>query len=81
MPLEDFNTKILQKLLEEAVEHHCLTVVRMALRDLKGEGTLRGALGRLYSDLDKMYCSQTPEGQRLRDYLKQRWDIYLANKQ
>lgn len=63
----------LRKMLEEATEHHCLTVVRMALRDLKGDGYLRGAMERLWSDLDKMRCSSTPEGKKLCEYLSQKW--------
>lgn len=63
----------LQKMLEEATEHHCLTVVRMALRDIKGGSGLQSALLRLWSDLDKMHCSRTLAGQKLHDYLTRKW--------
>jgi len=60
----------LLSLLESAEEHHCLTVVRMSIKDLKEGKNVDDVIKyRLQVDYDKMRCSQTEAGKQLEAYL------------
>lgn len=57
-------------LLEKAEEHHCLTVVRLAIKDLKKGKPIISAHSRLRTDFDKMRGSQTEAGKNLYKYIE-----------
>lgn len=63
----------LLELLTQAEEHHCLTVVRMAMKDLRDGKDIKHAHARLFVDADKLRCSQTTAGKALHEYVEKAW--------